>query len=190
MPRLSDSMEEGTILRWLRADGDDVRRGDELVEIETDKATMTYEADQDGVLKIVAAEGATLAIGEVIASIGEGSGPNGGDPAAAAAPAEAPAAEAPAGEVEEPEAPVAGPAGERGAATATTQDAPIPPVPAAPAPSAPAAAPEPGTERLKASPVARRIAREQGVDLAALSGSGPGGRIVKADVQAAATPDA
>src|SRR4051795_10629947 len=108
MPRLSDSMEEGTILRWLRADGDDVRRGDELVEIETDKATMTYEADQDGVLKLAAAEGATLAIGEVIASIGEGSGPNGGDPAAAAAPAaeapagEVPAGEAPAGEVEEP----------------------------------------------------------------------------------------
>jgi pyruvate dehydrogenase E2 component (dihydrolipoamide acetyltransferase) len=175
-------MEEGTILRWLQADGDDVRRGDELVEIETDKATMTYEADQDGVLRIVAAEGTTLAIGEVIASIGEGSGPNGGDPATAAAPTEAPAPE-----VEEPEAPVAGPAGEHGAATATTQDAPIPPMPAAPAPPPPALAPEPG-ERLKASPVARRIAREQGVDLAALSGSGPGGRIVKADVQAAATP--
>ncbi len=182
MPRLSDSMEEGTILRWLRADGDDVRRGDELVEIETDKATMTYEADQDGVLKIVAAEGATLAIGEVIASIGEGSGPNGGDPATAAAPMQAPEPE-----VDEPEAPVAGPAVEHGAATATTQDAPIPAVPVAPAPSAPA--PAPG-ERLKASPVARRIAREQGVDLNALSGSGPGGRIVKADVQAAATPGA
>ena len=83
MPRLSDSMEEGTILRWLKANGDDVRRGDDLVEIETDKATMTYEADQDGVLEIIAAEGATLAIGEVIASIGDGSGPNGGDPAAA-----------------------------------------------------------------------------------------------------------
>src|SRR5216684_6282134 len=114
MPRLSDSMEEGTILRWLRADGDDVRRGDELVEIETDKATMTYEADQDGVLRIVAAEGATLAIGEVIASIGEGGGPNGGDPAIAATPAEAPAPE-----VEEAEAPIAGPGGEHGAATAT-----------------------------------------------------------------------
>src|SRR5712691_3215919 len=129
MPRLSDSMEEGTILRWLRADGDDVRRGDELVEIETDKATMTYEADQDGVLKIVAAEGATLAIGEVIASIDEGNGPNGGDPATTAAPTKAPEPE-----VEQPEAPVAGPADEHGAATATMQDAPIPAVPAAPAP--------------------------------------------------------
>jgi pyruvate dehydrogenase E2 component (dihydrolipoamide acetyltransferase) len=186
MPRLSDSMEEGTILRWLKADGDDVRRGEELVEIETDKATMTYEADQDGVLEIIAAEGATLAIGEVIASIGEGSGPNGGDPAAAAAAPQAPEPEI---EVEEPEMPIAGSAGEHGAATATTQDAPIPVVPTAPSPSAPSAAPE-RSERLKASPVARRVAREHGVDLAALNGSGPGGRIVKADVQAAATPGA
>src|SRR4030088_2917295 len=138
MNRLSDSMEEGTILRWLKSDGDGVRRGgelvgveddrrgDELVEIETDKATMTYEADQDGVLEIVAAEGATLAIGEVIASIGEGSGPNGGDPAAAAAPTQAPEPEArePAVEepkveepeepaVEAPETPAAMPAGEQ-----------------------------------------------------------------------------
>jgi pyruvate dehydrogenase E2 component (dihydrolipoamide acetyltransferase) len=192
MPRLSDSMEEGTILRWLKADGDDVRRGDELVEIETDKATMTYEADQDGVLEIVAAEGATLAIGEVIASIGEGSGPNGGDPAAAATEAPPPEVPEPVVEepvVEEPETPVARTAAEHGAATAATQDAPIPAMPPAPAPPAPAAAPAPG-ERVKASPVARRIAREQGVDLAALNGSGPGGRIVKADVEAAATPGA
>ena len=60
MPRLSDSMEEGTILKWLKSDGDEVRRGDELVEIETDKANMTYEADQDGMLSITAAEGDTL----------------------------------------------------------------------------------------------------------------------------------
>src|SRR3954465_2008281 len=74
MPRLSDSMEEGTILKWLKAEGDDVSKGEELVEIETDKATMTYEADADGPLEIVADEGATLAIGEVIARIGEGGG--------------------------------------------------------------------------------------------------------------------
>src|SRR3712207_7469248 len=67
MPRLSDSMEEGTILKWLKADGDEVKRGEELVEIETDKANMTYEADQDGVLKIVAQEGDTLPVGETIA---------------------------------------------------------------------------------------------------------------------------
>src|SRR4051794_24886034 len=74
MPRLSDSMEEGTILKWLKAEGDEVSKGEELVEIETDKATMTYEADADGTLEIVADEGATLAIGEVIARVGEGGG--------------------------------------------------------------------------------------------------------------------
>jgi pyruvate dehydrogenase E2 component (dihydrolipoyllysine-residue acetyltransferase) len=72
MPRLSDSMEEGTILKWLKAEGDEVTRGDELVEIETDKATMTYEADSAGTLSIVAQEGDTLPIGEVIARIGGG----------------------------------------------------------------------------------------------------------------------
>src|SRR3954470_16779302 len=94
MPRLSDSMEEGTILKWLKADGDEVKRGDELVEIETDKANMTYEADLDGVLSISASEGDTLAVGEKIASIGEGAetqdeeepaadeDPEGGEPAA------------------------------------------------------------------------------------------------------------
>src|SRR6476661_2873679 len=73
MPRLSDSMEEGTILKWLKSHGDEVSEGDELAEIETDKATMTYEADAAGVLEIVAEEGQTLAIGEVIAKLkGEG----------------------------------------------------------------------------------------------------------------------
>ena len=85
MPRLSDSMEEGTILKWLKAEGDEVARGDELVEIETDKATMTYEADSPGTLSIVAQEGDTLPIGEVIARIGAG----GEAPARDSAPAEA-----------------------------------------------------------------------------------------------------
>src|SRR5271154_3231066 len=76
MPRLSDSMEEGTVLKWLKADGDEIHRGDELVEIETDKAAMVYEADLDGVLQIVASEGAPLPIGTVIAYVG-GSGENG-----------------------------------------------------------------------------------------------------------------
>src|ERR671922_2463353 len=79
MPRLSDSMEEGTIIRWLVEDGAEVHRGDEIVEIETDKATMTYESDADGVLRIVATEGDTLPIGAVIAEIG---GADGGAPAA------------------------------------------------------------------------------------------------------------
>ena len=70
MPRLSDTMEEGTILRWLKADGEQVARGEELVEIETDKATMIYESDQAGALQIVADAGATLAVGEVIARVG------------------------------------------------------------------------------------------------------------------------
>ena len=71
MPRLSDSMEEGTILKWLKSDGDWWQRGEELVEIETDKANMTYEADQAGTLKIVAQEGDTLAVGATIAKIGD-----------------------------------------------------------------------------------------------------------------------
>src|SRR5215468_10158341 len=74
MPRLSDSMEEGTILKWLKSDGDDVSEGEELVEIETDKANMTYEADEAGTLSIVAKEGDTLSVGETIARIGEGGG--------------------------------------------------------------------------------------------------------------------
>src|SRR4051795_1698530 len=72
MPRLSDSMEEGTIVKWLKSDGDEVSKGEELVEIETDKANMTYEADEAGTLSIVAKEGDTLSVGETIAKIGEG----------------------------------------------------------------------------------------------------------------------
>src|SRR3954447_13468590 len=100
MPRLSDSMEEGTILKWLKADGDEVKRGDELVEIETDKANMTYEADSDGVLQIVAQEGDTLPVGELIARIGEGGGD--GEAAEARPPAEEEAGnEAPSEEAEQ-----------------------------------------------------------------------------------------
>ena len=94
MPRLSDSMEEGTILKWLKSDGDTVARGEPLAEIETDKATLTYESDAAGVLKIVAGAGETLAIGSVIATLDAGG--NGAAAAAAPPPAEAPAAPAPA----------------------------------------------------------------------------------------------
>jgi len=146
MPRLSDSMEEGTILRWLKADGDEVSAGDELAEIETDKATMTYEAEAGGALRIVAGEGDTLAVGEVIATLGEG----------AAAPVA-----------------VAAEAGE----TPEVQSAAVPN----------GGAPGGGTE-VKASPVARRIAREKGIDLSAIRGSGPAGRIVRSDVEAAPPP--
>lgn len=159
MPRLSDSMEEGTIVRWLKADGDQVRRGEELVEIETDKATMPYESDAEGILRILVEEGRTLPIGEVIATVGEEAGPAPGREGAEA-PAETHAAAAGAEPVE--------------GAPAAAQPAPQPP-----------AAAQAG-ERVFASPVARRIARERGVDLTSLAGSGPGGRIVKADVEGAA----
>jgi pyruvate dehydrogenase E2 component (dihydrolipoamide acetyltransferase) len=159
MPRLSDSMEEGTILKWLKADGDEVSRGDPLAEIETDKATLTYEADAGGVLTIVAAAGETLPIGSVIARLDAGA--NGAS--ATAAPARAPKPEAKA----KPEA------------TPSPEAKPAAPQP----PQQPARA---ASGRVKASPLARRIAREQGVDLHAVSGSGPGGRIVKADVERAA----
>jgi pyruvate dehydrogenase E2 component (dihydrolipoamide acetyltransferase) len=169
MPRLSDSMEEGTILKWLKSDGDEVSRGDEIVEIETDKANMTYEADEAGTLTIVAQEGDTLAVGETIARIGEGG------ESAAAAPAESEASadgEDTGGEAE----------------TATAIAEAPPEEPAAPAPSEPAPS-EGGNGRIKASPVARRMARELGLDIAGLQGTGPGGRIVKADVEAASKGD-
>ncbi|HTZ87617.1 MAG TPA: dihydrolipoamide acetyltransferase family protein [Solirubrobacteraceae bacterium] len=175
MPRLSDTMEEGTILRWLKSDGEHVARGEELVEIETDKAAMIYESDQEGSLQLLAAEGDTLPVGAVIAQIGKGSEQVNGRSAEppvprpeTPAPADAPpASEAPV-DVSPPSAP-------------RTQ--PGPSQPAAPS----AAAPDSG-ERIRASPLARRIARERGVDLHALDGSGPGGRIVKADVEAARVP--
>ena len=167
MPRLSDSMEEGTVLGWMKAVGDEVALGDELVEIETDKANMVYEADVAGTLiEIIAEEGATLPIGEVIARVGDA----GEAPAVPSGDSEAaPAAEpdsAPDGKPDEAPAPEAAPA--------TT------PEPAA-APAAAAAG-----DRIKASPLARRMARDQGVELASLTGSGPGGRIVKADVESGA----
>ena len=136
MPRLSDSMEEGTIITWLKQIGDEVVVGEDLVEIETDKANMAYGSDVGGTLtQILAPEGETLAIGAPIAVVGD---------------------------------------------MATDAQPPAPPAPAPPRTLA-----GPG-ERIKASPVARRLAREQGVDLATLAGSGPGGRIVKKDVEAAA----
>jgi pyruvate dehydrogenase E2 component (dihydrolipoamide acetyltransferase) len=179
MPRLSDSMEEGTILKWLKASGDEVRLGEAIAEIETDKATMTYEADAAGFLQIVAAEGETLAIGAVIANMvaspEEASGAV-AESVAAAAPAAAPPAPAEEPALAERELVPAAVAAER-------------------EPAVEAAAPATAGERVKASPVARRIAAELGVDLARVVGSGPDGRVVKADVVAAgngaaATPPA
>ncbi len=169
MPRLSDSMEEGTVLQWMKAVGDEVALGDELVEIETDKANMVYEAPVAGVLsEIVAAEGETFPIGSVIARV-DGGGGNG-----------------------------AGAAGTPSSATedlgAASEGAPATPAQAAPAQPETASPPAPleeeakggSGERVKASPVARRVAKEMGVDLGSVAGSGPGGRVVKADVEQAA----
>src|SRR3954471_7905415 len=166
MPRLSDSMEEGTILKWLKSDGDEVKRGEELVEIETDKANMTYEADSDGVLSIVAKEGDTLPVGETIARLADGSEAGGAQEQPEADTAD----EQPAAEEEQPSG--------NGKPSETPE----------PAPAEAQAAPGngDGDGRVKASPVAKRMAREMGVELGQLKGSGPGGRIVKADVEAAA----
>ena len=189
MPRLSDSMEEGTIVKWLKSDGDEVSRGEELVEIETDKATMTYEADQGGVLAIVAGEGDTLPIGEVIARIGADEP---GEDGSAKQP-EPEQAEPEQAEPEQEETPAEEASPEDGdgqQARPQEQDAPVATTTSTGADSEAAEqdgdAGLDGDGRIKASPVARRVAREQGLDIGGLSGSGPGGRIVKADVEAAA----
>jgi pyruvate dehydrogenase E2 component (dihydrolipoamide acetyltransferase) len=164
MPRLSDSMEEGTVIRWLKEDGAEVARGEEIVEIETDKATMPYEADVAGTLSIAIAAGATVAVGAVIATIGD---------AVAAAPA-----------------------GTALGATAAAATAPAHATRPRAAPSlavaAVSAAQGNGNGRaINASPVARRMAGRLGVELTSLTGSGPYGRILKADVVVAqrAKPD-
>src|SRR5689334_16325960 len=164
MPRLSDSMEEGTILKWLKSDGDAVSRGEELVEIETDKANMTYEADQDGTLSIVAREGDTLPVGETIARIGDAPGepqPEAGEtPREPAEPEPEPQADETPRDPAEPE-----PEPQR-------DEAPEP----APEPQ-PVAEDSPDAEgnggRVKASPIARRMAEEFGVELGEVQGSGP-----------------
>jgi pyruvate dehydrogenase E2 component (dihydrolipoamide acetyltransferase) len=166
-------MEEGTILQWLKKPGDDVAIGEELVEIETDKANMAYESDVAGTLEeIVAAEGETLPIGSVIARISEGS-----DGSSAASTGEG------------SDRSTAGPvAGVGGALRAGHGPSSTPPTPAPPAEEAVEAADSStGNGRPKASPVARRMARELGLDLGQLQGSGPGGRIVKADVERASS---
>jgi pyruvate dehydrogenase E2 component (dihydrolipoamide acetyltransferase) len=171
MPALSPTMEEGTLAKWLVKEGDNVAAGDLLAEIETDKATMEFEAVDEGTIaKILVAEGTDeVKVGTVIALIaGEGE--------AAGAAASAPTAA---------KEPVAKDGGETGAGQpAREAAAPAPaPAPRSEASSQPKA--DPG-DRVKASPLARRLAEQRGIDLAGLAGSGPGGRIVKADVDGAA----
>ncbi len=167
MPALSPTMEEGTLAKWLVKEGDTVSSGDLLAEIETDKATMEFEAVDEGIVgKILVAEGTEgvkvnspiaiiLAEGESASDIGATSAPAAAAPAPAAAAAEAPAAAAAA---------------------------------AAPAPAATVAA---DGARVFATPLARRIAKDKGLDLSSVKGSGPHGRIIKADVEnATAAPKA
>ncbi|MCK0143417.1 pyruvate dehydrogenase complex dihydrolipoamide acetyltransferase [Aliiroseovarius sp. F20344] len=167
MPALSPTMEEGTLAKWLVKEGDEVASGDLLAEIETDKATMEFEAVDEGIIgKILVAEGSeAVKVNTAIAVLLE-EGESAGD-IAANAPAEPAAAAAEA------------------APAAVEAAAPVTAAPAAPAPQAADGA------RIFASPLARRIAADKGLDLTQITGSGPKGRIVKADVEnATAAPKA
>ena len=161
MPSMGADMTEGTIVKWLKAEGDQVGRGDKLAEVETDKTVVEMEAYAEGLLrKIVVSEGSLVQVGAVIAFIGDADDDS--REVATAAPAAEAASEAPA------------------ATPAPAAPAPEPVQQAAPAP---VAVPASQGGRIKASPIARKIAEEKGVDIAAITGTGPGGRITKSDVE-------
>ena len=165
MPKLSDTMTVGTLAKWLKKEGDLVKAGDMLAEVETDKATMELECFFDGtLLKIFAPGGSKVALGAPLCAIGKP-----GETVVAPEPKTAPAAPAKAS----PPAPAPAPA-------PAAQKAP------APAPAAPAPATAPAG-RVKISPLARKLAAEKGIDPAGVTGSGPGGRVVRVDVIAAAS---
>ena len=161
MEALSPTMEEGRLVKWTKREGDAVKSGDTLAEVETDKAVMELVARADGhLIKVIVPEGSTVPVGSVVAYIGvPGENVDGGSAAAPAAPAAPP------------------PAVSRQPSAAPTPTAPSPVTVAADA------------ARVKASPLAKRIAKETGVDLQSLQGSGPGGRVVKRDLESA-TPAA
>ncbi|MGV9974993.1 dihydrolipoamide acetyltransferase family protein [Nocardia beijingensis] len=164
MPRLSDTMEEGVVVSWLKQVGDPVERGEILAEIETDKALMELEAYDSGVLeRILAAEGAQVPIGTPIGLIGDGSG-TAASGSGGSAPA--PASTAPAEQA----------AAENGSGPSTNRVLPV---------AESTAATPATTERKKASPLARKIADELGVDIATVAGTGPGGRVIRQDVESA-----
>jgi pyruvate dehydrogenase E2 component (dihydrolipoamide acetyltransferase) len=172
MPALSPTMEEGTLAKWLVKEGDKVASGDILAEIETDKATMEFEAVDEGtVAKILVPEGSEgVKVGAPIAILaGEGEDAS---KAAAAAPKADTAAPPPPKAAPEPKA------------DATPKTAPPPQAPVE-TPAAPPQAARAEGERVKASPLARRLAQAQNIDLNSIQGSGPGGRIVRADIDAA-----
>ena len=172
MPKLSDTMEEGVIAKWLKKEGDRVESGDVLAEVETDKATMELELFEGGVIrKIFGAEGDGIPIGGVVAILADDVDEDISDlVASASAPAPTPTSggEEAAPEAEAPKEPAPSPA-------AAPSPAPTP----APAPEAPRTS----SGRIKASPVARKLAEAKGYDLASIPGTGPGGRIIKRDVE-------
>lgn len=180
MPQMGYDMQEGTVVRWLKAEGSNVELGEPVAEIETDKAVVEFESYASGVLqRILVAEGSTVPVGEAIALVGEG------DVAVADAPEPEPEMPEPTTEaepepvveaVEEEHEPVT--AIPLGAATAPSTDG----VAAALVEAAPAEQPAREGGRVFATPVARQLAYDSGVDLATVDGSGPGGRIVKEDV--------
>ena len=165
LPRLGQGMESGTIVRWLKSEGDAVAKGDALYELDTDKVTQEVEAEAAGILLAIVIADGEVDVGTTVGVIGAqdedvsellaaSQGENGGAPEAGAAPAETPAA-----------------------------PTPLPESVDAPAPAAALASFLSAQESVKASPLARRIARERGIDLAALTGTGPDGRIIAEDVE-------
>jgi pyruvate dehydrogenase E2 component (dihydrolipoamide acetyltransferase) len=184
MPRLSDTMEEGTVAKWLKRPGDPVQRGEVLAQIETDKATMDLQAYDSGTLQeILVDEGATVPIGQPIARIGPAgataSRSTDGPPAAEATQAEQPAAPRP-GRTAPPRPEESA---ERGRGDGGTEERGRP--------QAPTERPGPPTAdgaaagKVRASPLARRMAEEHGLELASIRGSGPEGRVIRADVESA-----
>ncbi|HZB86152.1 MAG TPA: E3 binding domain-containing protein, partial [Gaiellaceae bacterium] len=187
LPRLGQGMESGTIVRWLKSEGDEVQKGEPLYELDTEKVTQEVEADASGVLLKIAVQEGEVEVGRTIAVIGEQGeevSVDGGDgDRPQEAEAEAPAEQEEPAADEEPQeegsrAPARDAERERGRAASAES--------AREAPSGPTRV----DGRVKASPLARRIARERGIDLAALSGTGPEGRIVAEDVERAAAQPA
>ncbi|MBI4305884.1 MAG: 2-oxo acid dehydrogenase subunit E2, partial [Chloroflexi bacterium] len=172
MPSMGADMTEGAVAKWLKKEGDPVKRGEVLAEIETDKAVVEMEAYGSGVLrKIVVPEGRKVPVGQLIAFIGE---PGDAIPQAG-------------GEAPKPEAAAKPEAGQEAAPKPEEKKEGAPAPAAAPAARAtlrPAAPAEAG-DRIKASPVARKMAEQHGLDLSALTGTGPGGRITREDVEKA-----
>ena len=189
MPKLSDTMEEGTIVEWKKKSGDQVKAGEVLAEVESDKATFDLEAESDGVLQILVEQGVPAKIGAPIAKIGEAGAQAKSEPAPAKSePAPAKQATAQKGGVAEPKP-------KEPETPATMAEEREPAQESSPPPESPAERPAPPREEsqdgqqqgaeVRASPLARRLAEEMGVDLSSLKGSGPDGRIVKEDVIAA-----